>query len=76
MNNSLKEEGHWRLESEPSDPRRGIFAFGMNPKYISVHKDPSTGKVMCGNATIHKYGDNISKPDIPTLRRANYFYGT
>lgn len=63
---ALREGDRWNLESEPSDPENGISEFGMNPGCISSEVDSLTGEVHCGKATIHRPGDNISKPEVPT----------
>lgn len=71
---ALNEEAEWRLESEPSNPEEGTFAFGMNPDYIPS-RVASTGETHCGKATIHKEGDNIPKPVIRAAKPPNYLYG-
>lgn len=72
---ALKEGEEWNLESEPSNPEEGTFAFGMNPDSISSRMNPLTDEIICGKAIIHRDGDNIPKPETPTEKPANYIYG-
>jgi hypothetical protein len=63
--------GIWYLEAETDNPS-GFLSCTINPAYISVHYDNPEGPIRFWNAIIHPPGDNLTQPEIPTLKPARY----